>query len=160
MNTHILRASIAAAGMLIMFAGVALAQEQEDKVQECSIVSLHGSFGYTSTGTLLDSYAPPPYAGPFAEVGKQIFDGKGNTDGTATLSANGNISKVTIKGTYTVNADCTGSMTLNVPALAAIVHVDFVIDDNGTEIRAIVTDANVVESRIYTKQCRDGRKDE
>jgi len=35
-----------------------------------------------------------------------------------------------------------------------------VIDDNGTEIRAIVTDANVVESRIYTKQCRDGRKDE
>jgi hypothetical protein len=44
----------------------------------------------TSTGTLLDSYVPPPFAGPFAEVGRQTFDGKGNTNATATLSANGN----------------------------------------------------------------------
>ena len=37
----------------------------------CSNSSLRGSFGYSSTGTLLDSYVPPPFAGPFAEVGRQ-----------------------------------------------------------------------------------------
>jgi hypothetical protein len=102
MNTNILKTSIAAAGMLMMFAGVAFAQEPSGKGKECSIATLHGSFGYTSTGTLLDSYVPPPFAGPFAEVGKQTFDGKGNTDATATLGANGNIQQVTIQGTYRV----------------------------------------------------------
>ena len=108
---------------------------------------------------LLPSFVPPPYAGPFAEVGRQAFDGKGNTDATATLSSNGNINKVTIQGTYAVNADCTGSMTLNIPALAATVTADFVIDDDGAELRAIVTDSGVVESRVYRKQFRRGHRE-
>jgi hypothetical protein len=159
MNTKILKTSVAAAGMLMMFAGVAFAQEESGKVKECSNATLHGSFGYTSTGTLLDTYVPPPLAGPFAEVGRQTFDGKGNTEGTATLSANGNINKVTIEGTYTINADCTGSMTLNVSPLGATVHADFVIDDDGAELRAIVTDSGLVESRVYKKQFRGGREE-
>jgi hypothetical protein len=76
----------------------------------CSKATLRGSFGFTSTGTLLA--LPPPFAGPFAEVGRQTFDGKGNTDATATASANGNIAQLTLQGTYVVNPDCTGSMTL------------------------------------------------
>jgi hypothetical protein len=133
------------------------AQEQSGKVKECSNAALRGSFGYTSTGTLLD--VPPPFAGPFAEVGRQTFDGKGNTDATATLSANGNIAKVTIEGTYTVNPDCTGSMTLSVSPLGATVHADFVIGDDGAELRAIVSESGVVESRVYSKQFRWGRNE-
>jgi hypothetical protein len=130
--------------------------------EACSNATLHGSFGYTSTGTLLDTYVPSPFAGPFAEVGKQTFDGNGHTYATATLSANGNISKVTIEGTYAVNADCTGSMTLNVSfsdGSEATVHADLVIDDGGAELRAIVTEAGVVESRVYRKQFREGREE-
>src|SRR5271165_1005421 len=156
MDTNILKTSIGAAGMLMMFAGLALAQEQSGKVKECSNATLHGSFGYTSTGTLLASIPglPPPLAGPFAEVGRQTFDGKGNTDATATLSANGNIVKVTIAGAYTVNPDCTGTMTLNVSPLGAIVHADLVIGGDGAELRAIVSDSGVVESRVYSTQFR------
>jgi hypothetical protein len=129
------------------------AQEQSGKVKECSNATLRGSFGYTSTGTLLDSYVPPPFAGPFGEVGRQTFDGKGHTDATATTSSNGNIAKVTIEGTYTVNPDCTGSMTLNVSPFDSTVHADFVIGDDGAELRAIVSDSGgVIESRVYTKQ--------
>jgi hypothetical protein len=106
-----------------------VAQEQSAKVKECSKATLSGSFGYSSTGTLLDSYVPAPYAGPFGEVGRQTFDGKGNTSATATTSSNGNIAPVTIEGTYTVNPDCTGSMTLNVSPFGSTVHADFVIDD-------------------------------
>jgi len=155
MNTNILKTSIVGAGMLIMFAGLASAQEQADKVKECSIATLQGSFGYTSTGTLLDSYVPAPYAGPFAEVGRQTFDGKGNTNATATLSSNGNIlQQATIQGTYRVSADCTGSMTLYVVQFQSTVHADFVIDRDGAEIRAIGTDSGVIESRVYRKQFR------
>ncbi len=125
--------------------------------KDCSNATLRGSFGYTSIGTLLDSYVPRPLAGPFAEVGRQRFDGRGDTDATATFSANGNISKVTVEGTYVVNRDCTGSMALNVSPLGVTVHAEFVIDEDGVELRAIVTDSGLVESRVYKKQILGGR---
>jgi hypothetical protein len=98
-------------------------------------------------------------AGPFAEIGRQTFDGSGNTDATATLSANGNIFRVTVHGTYVVNPDCTGSMTLYISPFGATAHLDFVIDDDGAELRAISTGAGSIESRVYKKQFRRGREE-
>ena len=124
----------------------------------CSNASLQGSFGFTATGTLLA--LPPPFAGPFAEIGRQTFDGRGETEATLTLSANGNIVKgVTVQGTYVVNPDCTGSMTLYVSPFGITVNADFVIDDDGAELRAIVLSAGAVESRVYREQFSRGRKE-
>ena len=119
---------------------------------ECSNALLKGSFGYTGTGALLAAYVGPTDAGPFAEVGRQTFDGKGHTEASATLSANGDISQVTVEGTYTVKSDCTGTMTLNIVQFGSTVDLNIVIDEDGNEIRAIVSDANVIESRVYRKQ--------
>jgi hypothetical protein len=130
---------------------------QADEHRECSNASLQGSFGFTSTGTLLA--LPPPLAGPFGEIGRQTFDGQGNTEATATLSANGNINRVTIQGTYVVNPDCTGSMTLFISPLGVTAHLDFVIDDDGAELRAIATGAGTIETRVYRQQFQHGRKD-
>jgi hypothetical protein len=126
--------------------------------QGCSNATLRGSFGFTSQGALLAG-VPPPVVGPFGEVGRQIFDGRGNTEGTATLSANGNIVRVTFYGTYVVNPDCTGSMSLYVSPIGTTAELDFVIDDNGTELRAIVTAAGTVETRVYRKQVSRERGD-
>ena len=98
-------------------------------------------------------------AGPFAEIGRQTFDGRGNTDATATLSANGNIIRVTVQGTYVVNPDCTGSLALYISPFGATVNADFVIDDDGAELRAIVTDAGAIESLVFKKQFPRGRKE-
>ena len=38
-----------------------------------------------------------------------------------------------------VNPDCTGSMTIYALPMAVTVDLDFVIDDDGAELRAIVT---------------------
>jgi hypothetical protein len=152
MKRVLLRCQVACLLAVSMFyAQSVVAQEQSGKVNQCSNATLWGRFGYTSVGTLLDSYVPPPLAGPLAEVGRQTFDGKGNTDATATLSTNGNITDVTVAGTYTVNANCTGTMTLKVSPFDSTVHADFVIGDDGAEIRAIVSDSGVVESRVYSK---------
>jgi hypothetical protein len=130
------------------------AQADERRGRECSNASLQGSFGFTSTGTLLA--LPAPMAGPFGEIGRQSFDGEGNTDATATLVANGNLRKVSWVGTYGVNPDCTGSMSLLVSPFNATVTLDFVIDDNGAEVRAIATGNVTVntETRVYRKQFR------
>ena len=143
--------------------GIGLTVEAQEH-RECSVASLHGGFGFTSSGTL--NALPPPSAGPFGEIGRQTFDGHGNTDGTATLTANGNLRRVTWQGTYVVNPDCTGFMTLFVSPLGATVNLDFVIDDNGAELRAIATGPTGtgvpgnVETRVYRKQFRGGRNKE
>ena len=132
---------------------------QAGEHRECSETSLQGSFGFTSTGTLLA--LPAPNAGPFAEIGRQTFDGSGSTEGTATLSANGNINHVTFVGTYVVSPDCTGSMTLLVLPFNREIVLEFVIDDDETEIRALLTSSpsGNTESRVYKKQFSRGRQD-
>jgi hypothetical protein len=119
----------------------------------CSDASLTGTFAYTLTETVI---APPSIAGPAAEVGTQTFDGKGATTGTAMLSANGTIFQLTFAGTYTVNPDCTGTFTLQIASVGITQHVFFVIDDNGTEFRAIETDAGFVGTRIGRRQFPTG----
>ena len=155
-----MKRTIAPTTLVIVFATVfvlsIMPRVQAGERRECSTASLHGAFGFTSSGTL--NALPPPSAGPFAEIGRQTFDGQGNTDATATLSANGNIKRVTVVGTYVVNPDCTGSMTLLVSPFGSTVNLDFVIDDDGAELRAIVTGAGSIESRVYRKQFERDRK--
>ena len=153
--------TIARTTLVIGFAAVfvlgILPRAEADEQRECSNKSLRGSFGFTSTGALLA--LPAPLAGPFTEIGRQTFDGRGTTDGTATLSANGNIRNVTFDGTYAVNPDCTGSMSLFVLPVGSTVNLDFVIDDDGAELRAIVLTTGFVESRVYRQQFSRGRKE-
>jgi hypothetical protein len=123
--------------------GIASTAYADDK--GCSNATIGGTFAYTSTGSIA---APPEIAGPFAEVGTQTFDGQGATTASVTLSQNGNILPVTVTGTYIVNPDCTGTMTLQVSPIDVTVHVSFVIDDSGNEFQAIETDAGLVITRI------------
>ena len=111
----------------------------------CSNATLRGTFAYTSTGFIT---APPAFAGPFAEAGTQVFDGRGGTTAAVTLSQNGNILPVSITGTYTVNPDCTGTFTLQVSPIDVTVHVFFVIDDSGNGFQAIETDPGLVITRV------------
>ena len=137
--------------------GIWPAQTVADEHRGCAEASLQGSFGFTSIGALLT--LPAPFAGPFGEIGRQTFDGRGNTEGTATLSANGNIMKgVTFQGTYSVNPDCTGDMTLLIQPFNATATLDLVIDDNGAELRVISTGQGNVETREYRKQFPRGRQ--
>lgn len=111
----------------------------------CSNASLQGTFAYTGTGFIV---TPAVAAGPFAEVGTQTFDGKGATTTTFTASQNGNIFQMTFTGTYTMNPDCTGTITLQTPAPFPTVTLFFVVGDNLNEFHAIETAPGAVVTRI------------
>ena len=147
---------ILAPTILVFVLGIVPTAHADDH-NDCSVRSLQGSFGFTSTGTLLA--IPAPFAGAFAEIGRQTFDGHGNTEGTATSTANGNLNHLTFQGSYTVNPDCTGSMTFHVDQLNADVPLDFVIDDDGAELRAVTTGGMTgnTETREYRKQFSKGK---
>jgi len=64
----------------------------EAQDHQCSNATLDGSFGFAGTGTIFN-----PSASLFAEVGRQTFDGNGNTGATATTSINGASFPLTMK---------------------------------------------------------------
>src|SRR5579864_9335971 len=124
--------TVTMAAVTALALGIAPTAKADDK--GCSNATLRGTFAYTSTGFIT---APPAFAGPFAETGTQSFDGRGGTTAAVTSSQNGNILPLTITGSYTVNPDCTGTMTLQVSPIAVTVDVFFVIDDGGNGFQAI-----------------------
>src|SRR5271168_403084 len=59
---------------------------------DCSDATLAGHhFAYTETGALVAAPIPSSVWGPYADVGVQYFDGKGNVSFTFNSSQNGNI---------------------------------------------------------------------
>jgi hypothetical protein len=145
-------------GLAAAFASGARMSAHSAEPKGCSVASLDGSYGFTSSGSLLA--LPAPLAGPFGEVGRQTFDGQGNTEATATISNNGVINRLTLQGTYVVNADCTGSLTLFISPFGVTAHLDMVIDDDAKEVRAIATGPGTIETRVYRKQFDRGHKED
>src|SRR3954468_175865 len=76
--------------------------------------NLRGPYGFTTTGSIV-SGGPP---GLVADVGVLTFDGQGGVSQVETLSLNGLIipERLSISGIYSVDDNCTGDMTIVVPA--------------------------------------------
>ena len=117
----------------------------------CSAASLLGTFSRRDTGTVL--MAPTAAAvGPIAVVGTFTFNGAGSVAGASVSSQNGAISQGTQTGTYTVNSDCTGTITVQGSSGHAA-HYSFVMDDNGNEFQYICTDSGPI-SIVYAGTAR------
>ena len=107
--------------------------------RRCSNASLAGAWGFTETGTVIAPTGPAPAAA----VGRYDFDGAGNFAGTESSSVGGNVAQDVKLGTYTVNADCTGTLTLSVydqaeNLLRSSVWA-IVLIDKATEVRGTMT---------------------
>jgi hypothetical protein len=107
----------------------------------CSNWSAAGAYGYTSTGTRIG-------LGPVAGVGLVTLGRDGSVDGKQTVSFNGTIASETFTGTYTVNDDCTGQLTVNVVSSIAAFNrtssLDLVWVNRSDAIRAIFTGAGTI----------------
>ena len=111
-------------------------------------MSLKGSFGFSLDGDWIGGTDP----GPRATVGLFTADGKGNLSGYGTKSKNGTISQdLTFTGTYTVNPDCTGSMTMT-DSDGELKNNDFVIVDKHYELFGIQADDGRVNTFNAKKQ--------
>jgi hypothetical protein len=103
----------------------------------CSAAAVAGAWAYTETGSVFPSSA----AVPFAAVARYTLDAGGNLTGTATSSSGGTVANVTLKGTGTVNADCTGNLTVGVYSSGILVRTatfDVVYVGGAREARAII----------------------
>ncbi len=125
-------------GLILFAAIVTIATAAQ--ARSCSLQGVSGRYGYTIAGTI-------PTLGAVAAVGTISLDAEGNVTGAQTASFNGAIVKETLSGAYTVNADCTGTATVNVFRSGVLVRTsnfDVVWDNNQRELRAIFLTAGTV----------------
>jgi hypothetical protein len=121
----------------------------QNAIAQCSNRTLHGHYAFTITGQIL---APAPAAGQVTGVAMTDFDGRGNLTQVDHAVHNGVPPQEDWRpgsGTYHVNPDCTGSMTITqMPTIPADASPELllyiVVGDNGNEIRTVVSSSPTV----------------
>lgn len=140
----------AALGFLLSASATGISAQQLPST--CSNAMLHGNYGFTINGQII----PPGQTAFVAQQGVAMtnYDGNGKlvqvdyvlSNGIPAINpgtaVNGNGFRENETGTYTVNPDCTGSLTINMytkfDTKAATIQVKFVLAKSGREIREVV----------------------
>jgi hypothetical protein len=119
-----------------------------DNAPTCGTDTLEGGYGFSISGT---RPAPPPPNGipnyvpgtveQVIGVGTLTFDGHGNF--TQITNDKGALSGILVPnrsgdGTYTINQDCSGTITVNPPPGFPPLVVDIVVVNHGKEFHGIV----------------------
>jgi hypothetical protein len=118
----------------------AIAQFNTDSTSEsrkCSDRTITGAFGFSSEGLVIPA---PGVTLPFRSVGTTNFDGRGNLVFIEHTVVNGTSLEsgwTRSTGTYSVNADCTGMMTINTPDSPVPIQASFVVVKGGREVRGV-----------------------
>ncbi len=110
MKRIIMVSTIAALMLGVLAAGVAYAYNNEDAgAKKCSVATLHGTYLFAFDGVEIKGNNDQV---PFAIAGYAVFDGNGKERGVASSNSNGQVTRnERVSATYTVKADCTGTVT-------------------------------------------------
>lgn len=116
----------------------------------CSLASLNGTYAVDRQGTIVAQLPglPPPPA-PFGEATIAHFNGAGTFFGSATVNIGGAVANPAFTGTYTVNRDCTGTVTVSVPSFNLTLHEAIVVIGGGQRYIGTASDSfEVVQARV------------
>ena len=116
----------------------------------CSVGSLRGAYIYAQDGFTISGNTASQRT-PFAQAGREMFNGDGTMSGAATANFNGTVTRVTYAGTYDVAPDCTGTVTFT-DNTSVVSHYDIAVEDGGAEFGFIQTDANIVTAAFERRR--------
>jgi hypothetical protein len=111
----------------------------------CSVDTLEGNYLFTASVLSRSDRPDPTY--PRVAAGVRTFDGAGNLSQLATNSFGGAISHdVDVTGTYTLDSNCTGTMTI-----AGTRHWDIFVAEDGREGVGVTTTEGLIGSQTFKK---------
>jgi len=116
----------------------------------CGNATLEGRYAVIGGG-FIPGGAPPAPLVPDAHMSLMTLDGAGNLTDRVTLSGNGEVSREVAQGTYTINADCRGELTIQTPGPPFQLTWDLVVAElqgaaKGKEFYAIGTVPGAVDT--------------
>lgn len=103
----------------------------------CTDSTIKGTYAFTIHGQILTPGGPLLVDG----IAKTTFDGDGELTQVSAVAINGNIPMIWSldTGAYTVNSDCTGTMTL-ISKDQRTLHLAILVSQSGNHIHTVVTD--------------------
>ena len=102
----------------------------------CTVANLKGAYGLAVNGFFYDNEGSQ---GVYSSAGLAVADGNGGITGADTVNVDGSPTRGRqFTGTYTVNADCTGTMNLRDASNIPITNMDMVIANGGRDV--VMTD--------------------
>jgi hypothetical protein len=113
----------------------------ENAVAKCSKATLDGTYLFAHDGVVTEG----ALKGPFAVAGYDVFDGNGKVDTVYSANFSGEITrkKHAPTSTYTVKADCTGTITSTDGS-----ENDLFIAPDGSMFTFVQTDPSTVTSGV------------
>jgi hypothetical protein len=98
---------VGVAALTTVGAGYAKDEDASSRAK-CSVATLEGTYLFAQNGVEIKGNDQRP----FAIAGYDVFDGQGEVKGLASANFNGKITrKEPLPGTYTLKANCTGTLT-------------------------------------------------
>ena len=92
----------------VLAVGTGFAKDENDAGAKCSKATLHGTYLFAQDGVDVTGNDQKP----FAIAGMEKYDGNGKVKTVITANFNGDVVRhESLSGTYTVKADCTGTVT-------------------------------------------------
>lgn len=112
----------------------------------CTNESFKGVYGYVHNGAFYYQDGSGNW-GYYAAAGKMAADGNGAVANTESASFDGYVQRnQNYSGTYTINADCTGTATFTDSSGKTIANFDLVLSNGGKDIQMVETDADTMIS--------------
>lgn len=131
-------------------------QPQAASKTSCRESSLKGYYIYAQDGfTVAGSEAAQRQ--PFAQAGREYYDGNGAVSGVYTASLNGKIVRGRYFGTYVIGPDCVGTVTFTDDQKQTF-HYDIFSADGGDEFSFIQTDNGVVSASFERRRAASNGK--
>jgi hypothetical protein len=137
----------------VLAVGRGIAEDENASRAKCSEATLKGTYLFAQNGVEIKGNDQ----GPFAIAGYDVFDGNGKVRGISSGNFNGEtFRKDPFTGTYTVKANCTGTVTFRDGAAA---QGDVFIAPDGSKFAFVRTNpedvAAGIDSRVTAKRVGD-----
>ena len=132
----------------LLFLVMSAASAREEQSGPCSNATVRGTYGFTITGQIVG-------AGPVTGVTLAIYDGQGHMTQVDHVLLNGNPPTVQWRpatGTYTLNADCTGTQEIDFSDGTPSLHLSIVVVGRGREIHQVVDDPGIATIAVGIKR--------
>lgn len=128
---------------------------------QCTNASLNGTLFYATSGSVKTGTGTATAS--YSELAKLIADGNGNFSGQTTTSTAGVLATLPVSGSYTIQANCSGTATLITSANSVQVALQ-IVNGGGLTLGSITSSVlgELTEARFYRaanatgSQCGNG----
>ena len=127
--------------LALMTSGVSAVASPVSAGDQCSLATMNGAYLYAQDGIILGKSADKNQ--PFAQAGREYYDGKGGMSGIYSENFNGIIIRGNYKRTYTMEANCSGTVTFE-DDRKIVSRYDIYATQGGSEFAFVQTDSSSI----------------